>query len=465
MADFINSQIDVQGGIQPPHKPSTTRILWNESTFARASLPSEATPVDQFLGALGVEFALDYAFSQQFSRNSVWDLTGLTGQHQDAAKAAAKVFRRGIPTIPAAIEPAISTSTRVSIFENEAPYKTQQIANLCKTLQRTHQSSDLVIVDSNVWSLWPVFLDNLSGFRKIKFSIDETSKTLETAARLANQLPLGVKRLIVVGGGVLGDVAGFVAAIKNLETVYVPTTLLSMADSSVGGKTGVNFKQWGKNQVGRFHSPNEVLIATDFLTTLAIREFNSGLAECLKHAFISGDVALWQTLIDLGSGKRHAIQVADLNKIVQVKAAVVMRDPFERGERSILNFGHTFGHGLESLSLKYDGEDHLTHGACVAIGMVYELKLSQKLGHFKNPDSFIADLKAAKVLPKLNLRSMRHLEGLSELLVSDKKNSDRAIQWVLMSEFGVVFKGSSESWTHPASFDFELLQSILKDLH
>jgi 3-dehydroquinate synthase len=211
----------------------------------------------------------------------------------------------------------------------------------------------------------------------------EVQKSLASADRLFAALAkMGASRdatVIALGGGVIGDLAGFAAALwmRGVPFVQVPTTLLAMVDSSVGGKTAVNLTQ-GKNLVGAFHQPRAVLIDPDMLKTLPVRELRAGFAEVVKYGAI-GDAAFFQWL------ERHAEALLMLKpdstaeaieRSVRHKAGVVARDEREDGERALLNFGHTFGHAIETLG-EYRG---LNHGEAVAVGMVLAAELSARIG-------------------------------------------------------------------------------------
>src|SRR5215216_6261011 len=184
--------------------------------------------------------------------------------------------------------------------------------------------------------------------------------------------------VIALGGGVVGDLAGFVAAtyLRGIPFVQVPTTLLAQVDSSVGGKVGVNLKA-GKNLVGAFHQPRLVLCDLQTLRTLPSREFRAGLAEVIKYGIIY-DAALFQTL-ERQMSKLLKQQPAALAQIVarccEIKAEVVSQDETESGLRAILNFGHTIGHALEAIS----GYGKFLHGEAISIGQVYAARLSQKV--------------------------------------------------------------------------------------
>ncbi|MBA3273348.1 MAG: 3-dehydroquinate synthase [Chthoniobacterales bacterium] len=223
-----------------------------------------------------------------------------------------------------------------------------------------------------------------AGIACVQASIDsgETHKSLADllpvydaflAARMERSTPV-----IGLGGGIVTDMAGFVAAtiLRGVPLIQVPTTLLSMVDASVGGKTGVNHAV-GKNLIGAFHQPSAVFIDPQVLRTLPPRELRSGLAECIKHEIIrdvDGFAALEKNI-----GRALALDMDYLTDLiahnVAIKARVVEADPFERGERAHLNFGHTFGHALETVF-----EYRYAHGECVALGMIAASRLAKSLG-------------------------------------------------------------------------------------
>jgi 3-dehydroquinate synthase len=211
----------------------------------------------------------------------------------------------------------------------------------------------------------------------------EEAKTLDNFALTLDALArAGIRRdatLFALGGGVVGDLAGFAAAcwMRGIDCVQLPTTLLAMVDSSVGGKTAVDLPQ-GKNLVGAFHPPRAVLADTATLRTLPPRELRAGLAEMVKYGAIV-DVAFLDW-IDAHAEALLAMDHAALSEAIARscahKAAIVERDPFEHGERALLNFGHTFGHALET----GQGYGGLNHGEAVAVGMVLAARLSERLG-------------------------------------------------------------------------------------
>src|SRR5687768_7780951 len=244
-----------------------------------------------------------------------------------------------------------------------------------------------IVTDSNVG---PLHLDALaSPFRDaglepidVVIPAGEAHKTLATVQTIYDRLlSAGVDRatpVVALGGGVVGDVAGFVAAtvLRGVPFVQVPTTLLAMVDASVGGKTGVNHAR-GKNLIGAFHQPRAVLIDPTVLTTLPPRELRSGLAECIKHDVIrdADGFARLEREIDRALKLDVDYLTELISHNVAIKARVVEADPFEHGERAHLNFGHTFGHAIETVT-----EYHYAHGECVALGMAAATFAAAKLG-------------------------------------------------------------------------------------
>ncbi len=245
-----------------------------------------------------------------------------------------------------------------------------------------------VLVVSNE-TVAPLYLDRvmdgLEGLQAASLSLPdgESFKDIEHVGRVFEALAaMGASRdacVMALGGGVIGDLAGFAAAcwMRGIDFLQMPTTLLAMVDSSVGGKTGVNLPA-GKNLVGAFHQPRAVIADTATLETLPDREYRAGLAEVVKYGAL-GDAAFFAWLEKhakaLGAREDDVVSEAIARCCAQ-KAAIVARDETERGERALLNFGHTFGHALETAC----GYGALLHGEAVAIGMVQAATLSTRLG-------------------------------------------------------------------------------------
>ncbi|RZL11258.1 MAG: 3-dehydroquinate synthase [Pedobacter sp.] len=230
----------------------------------------------------------------------------------------------------------------------------------------------------------PVFqqlLDDFTGFDLIETSAGEENKSIDFCIGIwKTLLDFGADRkclLINLGGGVITDMGGFIAATykRGVDFVNIPTSLLAQVDASVGGKTGIDVDN-AKNMVGTFSIPIAVFIEDVFLKTLPEKEMRSGSAEVLKHGLIA-DAAYFKELNDTGL---HAITAAQVYRSVEIKNTVVTEDPLEKGLRKILNFGHTIGHALESYSLSND-KTPLTHGDAIAIGMICESYLSFKINN------------------------------------------------------------------------------------
>ncbi len=263
----------------------------------------------------------------------------------------------------------------------------------------------------------------------------EALKTRETWARITDALleaRFGRDSLLIaLGGGVIGDLAGFVAAtyLRGVPVVQVPTTLLAMVDSSIGGKTGVD-TAYGKNLVGAFHPPVAVVADLDTLQTLPILERVNGLAEALKHGVIC-DAAYFSTVAgtDLASADWHAI----VARSVAIKAGVVAADERENGLRKTLNFGHTIGHAVELLM-----EYRVPHGACVAFGMLIETRISIALG-LCDP-ALEAQLRAAIEqfgLPT-DVPGILTPEAIADATASDKKARGGTVEYALPSRCGAM---------------------------
>lgn len=282
----------------------------------------------------------------------------------------------------------------------------------------------------------------------IEVPAGEAAKSREEWARVTDRLlALEFGRdsaLVAIGGGSIGDLAGFVAAtyLRGIPFVQVPTTLLAMVDASVGGKVGVDTVA-GKNLVGAFHPPALVLADPKLLATLPDRIYREGLAEALKHGLVADAAYFDRIVVRAGVlGARDPASVAELvQRSVEIKAAVVSRDEHERGERAILNAGHTVGHALEHLS-GYT----LPHGEAVAIGLVSECRIAERMGL---AGAGLAD-RVALSLTELGLpttheaRSTKH--ELLTAMSSDKKNRGGRIRMALLADVGRVAR-DGEQWT------------------
>ncbi len=276
----------------------------------------------------------------------------------------------------------------------------------------------------------------VSGFPIIRIRPGEQHKTLRTCEYIWQQmLELGMDRhslLINLGGGVVGDMGGFCAAtyFRGIPFVQIPTTLLAQVDASIGGKLGVDLN-WVKNAVGVFQNPKAVLVDPSFLATLPAKELLSGFAELLKHALIA-DEATWKRLKTL-ENLSHLDWEATLETSLLIKREVVLKDPFEKGLRKVLNFGHTVGHAIESWVLSTGLP--LTHGEAVAAGMIAESYLSCKHCGLKkqNLEEIVSLIR--RFYPPIRF-SDRDFNELLNLMKKDKKNREGSISFTLLANIG-----------------------------
>ncbi|KGI78608.1 3-dehydroquinate synthase [Oleiagrimonas soli] len=309
---------------------------------------------------------------------------------------------------------------------------------------RTHIHGRHVLVVSNEM-IAPLYLSRvmaqLGGLHADALVLPdgEAYKTLDQIARVLEALAtLGASRdacVIALGGGVIGDMAGFAAAcwMRGIDFLQMPTTLLAMVDSSVGGKTGVNLPA-GKNLVGAFHQPCAVVADTDTLDTLPDREYRAGLAEVVKYGALGdADFLTWLEARTEALNRRDTAAVTEaIARCCAHKAAIVARDETERGERALLNLGHTFGHALETEC----GYGTLLHGEAVAIGMCQAAALSARLGMAEAADGErLARLLQALHLPVAPPQGL-DAEALLAHMRLDKKNLGGRLRLILWRGIG-----------------------------
>jgi 3-dehydroquinate synthase len=261
--------------------------------------------------------------------------------------------------------------------------------------------------------------------------------------------------VIALGGGVIGDLAGFAASCvrRGLDFVQVPTTLLAQVDSSVGGKTGINSRQ-GKNLIGAFHQPVLVVADTALLDTLPKREFQAGYAEVAKYGLL-GDAAFfswleknWQDVVAGGAAREHAIAVC-----CRAKAGIVARDERETGERALLNLGHTFGHALEA---GCGFSDRLLHGEAVALGMVLAFEFSAHKGLIQASEAARAAAHLAAVGLPTHLKDVPGgvptADVLMDLIGQDKKVKRGTLTFISVRGIGRAFIENNVSATEVRAF-------------
>ena len=318
------------------------------------------------------------------------------------------------------------------------------IEHLKAFLEINNYNKIIVISDENVVKLHGEKLKNI--VQSIDFVIvkaGENSKSFAVFEKVCEEiLQKNIDRktlLIAFGGGVVGDLTGFCASVllRGIDFIQIPTTLLAMVDSSVGGKTAIN-SQVGKNLIGSFYQPKLVLCDIDFLETLPLREFRSGYAEIVKYGFIYDKIFF--EFLDENLTEIFAKNLQILQKIItrscEIKAQIVGRDEKENGERALLNFGHTFGHIFET---ETNYSDEILHGEAVALGMLMASQMSvdfelinedecRKIFNHLQKSGFNLNLK--------NIRQNWHQENLIKHLFKDKKTENNQLTFILLNKIG-----------------------------
>jgi len=307
--------------------------------------------------------------------------------------------------------------------------------NLEKLLTQKKYSTLFILVDENTKQLcYPRFLKHLNTLLSIKIieiKSGEIHKNLETCVTVWNKITdFGGDRkslLITLGGGVITDLGGFVASCfkRGIDFINIPTTLLSMVDASVGGKTGVDLGVL-KNQIGVFANPQMVIIDEGYLETLATRELTSGMAEIIKHGLIY-DAKLFNQIKVFKEQNTNSL----IHRSIEIKNEVVLQDPKEKNLRKILNFCHTLGHAIESLYLESDEKENLTHGEAIAIGMICESYISSKLLNFSLQKLAEVRETILSIFPKIILQKT-DFPTIVDLLKHDKKNVNGNVNFVLL---------------------------------
>lgn len=318
-----------------------------------------------------------------------------------------------------------------------------------------------VVTDYNVWGHYGKQFSAALGDAGIKYDVltvepGERSKSVDTYAGVLSRLAaLNFSRsdmIVAFGGGVVGDLAGFAAAtyLRGIKYIQVPTTLLAQIDSSIGGKTAVNLPE-GKNLAGAFYHPSAVYIDAQLLKTLRGQDFADGMAEMIKYALIK-DISM----LDVIDGQKITADSNELEGLIirclAIKRDVVAADERDKGERMVLNFGHTIGHALERICAASGA--HITHGQAVARGMAAITRISEREGlTSKCTASFIIQLLKKYGLPCC-LSGFDRKEILDGIFI-DKKNLGGRLNLILLKEPGISF-------IHPVSRD-TMAEYLLKD--
>ena len=303
-------------------------------------------------------------------------------------------------------------------------------------LKKKKYSNLAVLVDENTrHDCYPLVASSLPDHFIIEVNSGEDEKNINTSVTIWRMMTEhGLDRhacLLVVGGGVLGDMGGFCAATykRGIDFVLIPTTLLAQVDASIGGKLGIDFQHF-KNHIGVFQNPVLTLLYDGFLKTLPNPELRSGFAEIIKHALIS-DERLWQEIVS------KTLKDQDWKKLikhsVEFKAYVTTEDPKEKGLRKILNAGHTIGHALESHLLA--AGRRILHGEAIAVGLITEGYIAKKQGYIDDSALMTICNFIIKIYGKVNI-AIEEQYPIAQLALQDKKNKDNKILCVLLDGIG-----------------------------
>jgi len=302
----------------------------------------------------------------------------------------------------------------LNIKSKISDYKLGFVDSLSQIEEIINQPNTITVIDSNIDKLYP----SLQRNSNIVIECNEEVKTLDGAIMLLNELKnkkINIKtKLLVIGGGIIQDLVGFCASIycRGIEYILVPTTLLSQADSCIGGKTSINFDK-RKNILGTFYPPIDIIIYTGFLNTLLRLDFLSGMGEIYKFHILQNKI------------KEFNIN-GDTKKMIQdglkYKTDILSRDEFDKGERKFLNFGHTFGHALESTS-----NNTIPHGIAVIIGSMIAISISKESNFKVNNYDLVMNI-GYQMLKESNINFKKewfNLENLLEIIKSDKKSTGK----------------------------------------
>jgi 3-dehydroquinate synthase len=343
-----------------------------------------------------------------------------------------------------------------NIIVAEGLFAKNKIGRFVVELLNRTPTSCVIITDSTVKKLYgSILVQELSRIARtdlITLPPGERSKGFSQCTKILSDLAkLGLDRegaLILLGGGVVGDIGGFAASIykRGVKHVQIPTTLLAQIDSSIGGKTGVD-TEWGKNQIGTIYQPAGVLIDPAFLKTLPRHEILNGIGEMIKYG-VTSSAKIFSELeandIESGSDITHLIEPC-----CKIKARIVSKDPNDFGIRSTLNYGHTIGHSLEAAS-NYT----MSHGISVLVGMISEGWLAHELGLFQTTDFLRQEALIKRLLRKDSLLNLRMSQNrITKFALTDKKNASGKLRMSLPERIGRMHVTKDGSFKTPVPID------------
>ena len=325
----------------------------------------------------------------------------------------------------------------IEIETNSIKKKLKQIIN--------RNNKVIFIIDKKVFNVFQK-IENYKKQKYISINCSEKIKSFHFYNKLSQKiLNMGVDRktvLVAMGGGTLGDLTGFIAStlMRGIDLILIPTTLLSQVDSSIGGKNGINTNS-GKNLIGTFYQPKSVIVDPSFLSSLPKRELLSGYAEIVKHSIINNQKFFnWLEKNSKNIFKLNYKILADaIYKSIKIKKKYVVKDEREKLKnkysRAILNYGHTFGHALETY---YKYKKKLTHGEAISIGMIIAATISYKLNYLSKIDLNRIKNHFLSIGLPINDKKMFD-KKIFEIILKDKKNIDNKINFILLNNIGHAF--------------------------
>ena len=293
-----------------------------------------------------------------------------------------------------------------------------------------------LIIDSNVNNLYPQIKKSFDKKKVFIIAATEKNKSLSCCQKLINGLvERGIKknhRLVSVGGGIVQDITGFVASVlyRGIEWVFLPTTLLAQADSCIGSKTSINLGDI-KNLIGTFYPPSEIYCCAEFIETLSEKDIKSGIGEILHFYLISGSPYVNELMDSYESIFKNSGEISKhIYESLKIKQRMIMKDEFDQNERRVFNYGHTFGHAIETIS-NYE----IPHGQAVTLGMDIANYVALKLGVLDQGAFTRMHEMLKKNMPEFKIKK-EQLDLYMDALMKDKKNVDKSIVCILPHSFG-----------------------------
>jgi 3-dehydroquinate synthase len=320
-------------------------------------------------------------------------------------------------------------------------YNVEFVNNLKDTLSNELKDGDFIIIDSRIKELYgPEINEIISQNKTLSVDAIEPNKSYQGVEIIISDLiSNGLRknnRLVAIGGGIIQDITAFIASImyRGLDWILLPTTLLSQGDSCIGSKTSINFGEY-KNQVGGFYPPNKIIINCGFLDSLPDEQLKSGLGEMLHYFIVSGKVDFQRFVNDYPLALTNkSVLTSLISRSLMIKKGFIEIDEFDCNERQVLNYGHSFGHAIESLT-----DYSIPHGIAVCRGMDIANFISMKLGYITHETRLEIRELGKKIWAGFDISNIS-IEGFKNALSKDKKNVGNKLGLILMKGYGEVFK-------------------------